>query len=337
MTKKIILLVFFFLILMATGSHAFIVTGRVTSNIDLPKPVTVYFKTEKEVFQVETDETGFFKIDLKEDLYFVTAEAYKDKFFYRGVSGRNPILINKNEHIGIKLFPVKKIKIQKIKSAMPVIECKLIYENKPVKDGRVYFYLKANDLKGMPYYYSSPTDQNGKVKLKEIIEGSYFVVARKKDDNNPLGPLMEGDLIGFLSEVPFYFKSGYSYSFDINLFKKVRDEAPSVSTKHDIIYIVGKAVDKNGNPIAGLYAFAYDKNIIGHERPISISNRTDKDGVFKLPIPGKGKYYLGVREFYGGTPVQGEYYGLYSGTYDHHINIEDNMDNILITVEKILK
>lgn len=317
--------------------YAFQVTGRVTADKPLENGAVVYFKSDKEVYQTKTDDRGYFNIDLPEGLYFIIAEGEISGKKYRGISGRSPLLINTNEHLGIKMFPFKKVKSRPIRAKGPVIEIKLLYENKPVANGRVYFYLKPGDIKGMPYFYSLPTDTKGTVKVRELLEGSYYVIGKKKKDNNPLGPLSEGDLMGFLLETPFYFKNGHFYSLEIDLFKKSKDEFPTLTVDKKPLYIKGKILDKNGNPIEGLYAFAYDKKIIGHEKPVAISKPTGKDGVFVLPLPGKGRYYLGVRQYYGGTPVQGELYGLYQGTFDHHIDVEQNIEDIEIFVDKILK
>jgi|GEM_PF-2200612 len=317
--------------------YPFVVTGRILVDKDINDSFVVYFKNDENVFKTTVDKTGFFKLNLDKGTYLVTAEAVIDGKVYKGFSGRNPLYLDKDEHIGIKLFPVNNLIVKKTKSDSPIINGRLLFNKKPVKDGRVYLYMNWTDFKGMPYYYSLPTDKKGQFKIRDVVEGNYFVVARKKSDGNPLGPLAEGDLIGFLSDTPYNFKAGYSYKFDINLFKKMRDEPPSVVAEDNVLYITGKVVDKEGNPVEGLYAFAYEKKVIGHERPVSISKRTNKEGTFILPLPKQGRYYLGVREFYGGTPVQGEYYGLYSETFDHHIDVDRNINNVTITVEKILK
>ncbi len=318
-------------------SDAFLVSGRVTSTKELGGNVKVYFKSEDKTFETGIDSTGYFSTELKKGTYTVTAEGTVEGKIYKGFSGRNPLFVDKEQYIGIKLFPETVVKAKKIKSETVTLSGKLIYNNKPVPDGYVFLYMNEKEFKGMPYAYSLPTNSSGNFKIEGIMEGAYFVVAKKKDDKNPLGPVNEGDLIGFPFDKPYYFKSGFRYSFNVNMFKKVSDEIASVSERNEAYYLKGRVLDKNNNPVAGLYAFAYTKKVIGHERPVAISKRTDKNGNFILPLPGKGRYYIGVREFYGGTPVQGEYYGLYGETYDHHIDVEGDIENIVITVEKILK
>lgn len=332
-------LIVFLLFSVSDVVNAYVVTGRVLIGDNVNNNAYVYFKTSGKAIKTDVDKTGFFKIELEKGTYLVTADAMIENKLYKGFSGRNPIYIDKDEHIGIKLLRANKIKILKnSKSYAPIIQGRLLYNGKPVKDARVYLYMNLYDFKGMPYYYSLPTDKLGRFKISDVIEGSYFVVAKKKNDNQPLGPLMEGDLIGFLSDESYNFKGGYIYKFDINMFQKMKDEPPAtLPAEGEVYYVRGKAVDKSGNPVEGLYAFAYDKKVIGHERPVSISKRTDKAGNFVLPLPKKGKYYIGVREFYGGTPVQGEYYGLYPETYDHHLNVDKDVNNVVIAVEKILK
>lgn len=333
----LILLLLLIFLTKVEQTFAFKITGRILSDGVKEKASVIISNAKGEVQSLTTDESGWFETELPEGVYIVRSELKTKGKIYKGFSGKNPIYLNKDEHIGIKLFAVKKPIIKKINSPQPLIKGTLSYENKPVKNGRVYFYLNLMDFKGMPYHYSMPTDKKGKFVVKELLEGSYFVAAKKRSDENPLGPVKEGDMIGFFSSEPYFFKNGYLYDVKINMFVKTKDESPPVLSNKGLFYLKGVIVDKNNKPLKGLYAFAYNKKIIGHERPIALSNRTDNDGKFVLPLPDKGRYYIGVRELFGGTPVQGEYYGLYDMTYDHHIDVDGDIENIIITAEKILK
>ncbi len=130
-------------------------------------------------------------------------------------------------------------------------------------------------------------------------------------------------------------RKGKKYYIKIPIFKKNQDDLPyQVKPKYKL---TGYALDENGRPVSGVYAFAYKNKEMGHERPVSISKKTREDGFFELYLPEKGKYYIGVRQFYGGTPIQGELYGLYDKTYDHHNFVENDVENITITLRKILR
>lgn len=281
---------------------------------------------------------GYFNFSLeKGKFYFIEAEKSIAGKLYKGFSGKNPVFTDGDAYVGIKLLPVYEMKAVKKTGEEISVKGEVLHENKPLQGARVYFYLSPKDFKGMPYMYSEPADNKGRFKIKGMIEGNYFIVARKKKDAAPLGPVTEGDFIGFLPQNPVYIKSGHEYRIKVPVFMKEKEEAPSLSAVKERVTIKGRAVDKDGKPVSGVYAFAYKHKEMGHERPVSISNKTGADGYFELAVPEKGRYYLGVRELYGGTPVQGELYGLYDGSFDHHLVVEKETSGLEIMLKRILR
>lgn len=337
MRKILVLLIFFWLSDLQGSSLS--LTGRVvidSKGVDKAQ-VIIREINEKKEYSAETDKDGYYQIKINEGVYFVEAKKNINNKNYIGFSGKNPILLTEDSYIGIKLLPESKLSKRKLKNTDIILLIKCFYNGKPVESARVYLYLKEKDIKGMPYVYSNLTNKNGVTKIDNVLEGNYYIVVRKKTDDFPLGPIREGDLIGFFSKNPLEVKEGYQYNLEIHLFEKVQDEVTKpVDTKKGI-KILGKAIDENGNPVSGVYAFLYTKKEMGHERPVSISSKTKDDGKFELIAPFPGKYYLGVRQYYGGTPIQGELYGLYDKTYDHHINVFENITGILIKTKKILR
>lgn len=327
----------FFILKLAGTLHSYEVKGRVMLK-DMPvnsANVNIYDENLNLRMNTKTDEAGYFSLYLDEGNYFFEASYSSDNKKYIGYSGKNPVYISQNEYIGIKLLPFYDFKSKKSKSKKTTIKGQVILDEKPLKDAVVYFYLSVKDIKGMPYHFTMPTDKNGYFEVKDILPGKYFVVVRKKKSGSLFGPIEEGDFIGFFQQNPINLEKGKEITVKIPVFKKVQDDVPNqVKTQYKI---TGYAVDEMGNPVKGVYAFAYRNKEMGHERPVSISKKTKEDGYFELFIPEKGKYYLGVRQFYGGTPIQGELYGLYDKTYDHHLLVEDNIEDIKITVKKILQ
>lgn len=330
-------IIVFLVFLLTNALEAYEVKGRVMIG-DEPvytANVNVYDESLNLKISVKTDELGYFNLSLDEGTYFFEANCLKDNKKYVGFSGKNPVYVSQNEYIGIKLLPYYNFNSKKSKTNKTKVKGQVIYDGKPLKDAVVYVYLSLKDIKGMPYQYTVPTDRNGNFEINEILPGKYFIIARKKRSGSYFGPVEEGDFIGFFQQNPINFEKGKVYNIKIPVFKKIQDDVPNqVKTS---FRITGYAVDENDKPVAGVYAFVYKNKEMGHERPVSISKKTKEDGFFELFIPDKGKYYLGVRQFYGGTPVQGELYGLYDKTFDHHLIVEKDIENIKITVKKILQ
>ena len=70
-----------------------------------------------------------------------------------------------------------------------------------------------------------------------------------------------------------------------------------------------------GKPVEGILVLAFDSPII-EARPLFVSDKTDKDGKYRLRVSyDGGKYYLRLRDDYGGGPLrQGEFKGVYGDT-----------------------
>jgi hypothetical protein len=318
--------------------YSYEVKGRVMLG---DKPVSgakvkVYQENYRDVIkETQTDKEGYFCIELDEGIYNFVSEYEENNKLYKGFSGKNPFFVNENYYVGIKLLPLYRYKVQKNKKKSTIIEGTVLFNGKHLEGATAFLYLSMKDIKGMPYLYSQPTDKKGRFLLKNIIPGEYVVIVRKKINGSLFGPLEEGDYMGFFQYNPFNFESNKTYKIVIPMFKKIQDEMP-LQLKGQY-KIRGIAVDEHGQPVAGVYAFAYKNKELGHERPVSISKKTSNDGLFELYLPSSGKYYIGVREFYGGTPVQGERYGLYDGSFDHHIIVDKDIENIKIVVKKILQ
>lgn len=327
----------FFLCIFYSFGLAKEITGRVMiGHMPANEAEVKFFEKDdtKVIFKVKTDRDGYFNVNLPDGKYFFQADYTFKRINYRGYSGKNPVLIPEEDYVGIKLLKVYPIKTKNLSNKKTKIKGKVIFNNKPLQGAVVYFYLNPTDIKGMPYVYSLPTNKRGQFLINDILPGTYYVVARKKNTGELFGPISEGDYIGFLQYIPFNFVEGRIYEITIPVFMKEKDDITTLVKGE--YKIKGKIVDEHGNPLAGLYAFAYKNKEMGHERPVSISKKTDKDGYFEINLPQKGRYYIGAREFYGGTPVQGEWYGVYEGTFDHHLDVEQEVVEISITAKKIL-
>ncbi len=337
--KKLILILLLLFVTKLHGEDNINLSGRVVLGTQGFENAEVIIRNinDKAIYKVFTDKDGYYNIGLREGIYFIEARGDIKGKKYIGFSGKNPLYLKEDTYAGIKLLLPSKFSQRKLKNKDIILTVKSNHNNQPVAGARAYLYLNEKDIKGMPFFYSEPADKKGLIKISNLIEGIYYIVIRKKTDDSPLGPLSEGDLIGFYDKNPVMLKEGYKYNIEIPLFEKVQDDITKPVDAKKTFIIKGTAINEKGEFVSGVYAFLYTKKEMGHERPISISKKTKEDGRFELIVPYAGKYYLGVRQFYGGTPVQGELYGLYDATYDHHIKVFDNITGITIRIKKILR
>jgi hypothetical protein len=78
----------------------------------------------------------------------------------------------------------------------------------------------------------------------------------------------------------------------------------------------GRVVDTEGQPLSGLYVFAYlDSRMTG--KPAYISAPTGDDGRFALHLGDGGTYYVGARSAFGGPLEPGERIGTYDADPRH--------------------
>jgi hypothetical protein len=56
-----------------------------------------------------------------------------------------------------------------------------------------------------------------------------------------------------------------------------------------------------------------------------------------LPVPVAGKYHLGARSGYGGSPAPGDLYGRYEGNPEHSVMVKegDRLTGIDIVVNEV--
>ena len=203
----------------------------------------------------------------------------------------------------------------------------------------VTLYLDDEEgLKGPGFRQSFATDDEGQFYLGEVSEGRYYAVARKRA-TGAAGPVREGDLYGEATAVPLLVRGGMEAAINIHVVKKEKSRAPN-STELDATAtaIIGRIEDSGGNPVSGVYVFAYRERIIGHRMPDFLTPLTGEDGSFVLPLGEGGLFYVGAREFFGGSPQPGERFGLFDGSADHGIRVGegDKVSGVVIRVNEVL-
>jgi len=193
-------------------------------------------------------------------------------------------------------------------------------------DAFVYVYTEAvTDLIGPTYAKLVQTDHDGHFRI-ELPTGRYWLVARKRSDGSRSGAPQAGDWSGKYPGNPVDITAGEQLqltAFPLTQIKPEKHQQRMTAGKFDVTdtAIHGRAVDGQGQPLSGIYVYAYrDSRMIG--KPSHISAPTGSDGTFALFLAAGGNYFLGARSTFGGPLEPGEWVGTYAGQADHQVSLE---------------
>ncbi len=197
----------------------------------------------------------------------------------------------------------------------------LTYQGRPLDGATVFAYRRqvANFL-GPADFASAPSDRDGSY-LIDLVEGGYWLIARKRASGSDAGPLVPGDLQRIHRGNPAMVSAGTFTLVDFDL-EEMRDLMFSRSGSHGptTTGIRGRITDESGAPVAWVFAIAYT----GAEMrrvPDFTSAMTAADGRFVIYLPAGGRYWLGARKHIREKPTPGEPYGLFEGSPDHALDI----------------
>jgi hypothetical protein len=154
-------------------------------------------------------------------------------------------------------------------------------------------------------------DEEGRFRVA-LPAGKYFMGSIKRMSGELIGPPQDGDYF-FISQdsegLPFVYAIEKDKNLNIGIiaeatpFKRVIPE--------DATGITGIIRDLSSNPVEGAIVFAYFTETMTGLPPFT-SYRTGKDGKYFISVSHSGKYYLRVRDVYGGgPPVAGALMGAY--------------------------
>lgn len=260
-------------------------------------------------------------------------------------SGKNPLQLaaGQEQWVGLQIVPWE----QPTWRAAPDtpegfgnLSGTLRHEGTPVAGAVVDLYLDADSLRGPGFRQSFPSGGDGTYALDEVPEGSYYVVARRRASGETAGPVVEGDLYGEALADPIAVRSGQETVLDIHLVRKERADDPNADRlAGDAAALQGEVVDTTGNPVPGLYVFAYRNRTVGHGMPDYRTMATGADGRFALALGDGGLFYVGAREHAGGSPLPGEWFGFYEGSADHGIAVApgQHRHGVRIVVRRVLE
>jgi hypothetical protein len=197
----------------------------------------------------------------------------------------------------------------------------LTHAGRPLAGGIVYAYRRqsANFL-GPADFASAPTGRDGSYVL-DLVEGSYWLVARRRASGSDAGPLLPGDLQRVHPGNPTTVGPGGFTVVDLDL-EEMRDlmlsrTGPRGPTDTGIR---GRITDAAGAPVAWVFAFAYAGEDM-RRMPDFTSALTGEDGSYVIHLPAGGRYRVGARAHIREKPAPGELFGFYEGSPDHGVDV----------------
>jgi hypothetical protein len=197
----------------------------------------------------------------------------------------------------------------------------LTHAGSPLPGATVYAYRRqsANFL-GPADFASAPSGRDGSYVL-DLVEGNYWLVARKRASGSDAGPLVPGDLQRVYAGNPVTVAPGAFARVDLDL-EEMRDlmfsrTGPRVPTATGIR---GRITDESGAPVAWVFAIAYTSADM-RRVPDFTSAMTAADGRYVIYLPAGGRYWIGARAHIRDKPSPGEPFGLYEGSPDHAVEV----------------
>ena len=196
---------------------------------------------------------------------------------------------------------------------------------------KLHIYLSNSaDFRGLADYTSGLADSNGIASIN-LKSGKYYLIARKRANEEAVGPLREGDFNGRFDNNPVQLKENEILKLEVIMEKIEGKMLLSPLSPKTSIFIEGILKDETGDPVKNGYAMVYHSKDV-ESRPDYMSRPSDNKGRFKVYISKTGIYFIIGRVRYGGPPKLEELYGKYN-----NVGIELNADDKIKDVEIILK
>jgi hypothetical protein len=210
----------------------------------------------------------------------------------------------------------------------------LTYRGRPLAGASVYAYRRQSaSFLGPADFASAPSGRDGSYVI-DLVEGSYWLVARTRSSGSDAGPLAPGDLQRVYPGNPATVAPGAFTTVDFDLeemrdlmFSRAGPRGPTATG------IRGRITDEAGQPVAWVFAMAYTSPDM-RRVPDFTSAMTAADGRFVIYLPAGGRYWVGARKHIREKPAPGEPFGLYEGAPDHAVEVAtgafaDNVDIVL--------
>ena len=180
-----------------------------------------------------------------------------------------------------------------------------------------------------------PAEANGTFRI-DLSPGPYTLAARWRASGADHGDLRPGDRVAVAPvtvDPGRYTDAGpLELQFlDPEVWQTVRGTASSTPTR-----VGGRVLDAAGNPKPAIRVLAFnDPRMAG--KPLALSPPTGGDGIFRVYLPGAGRFFLGARSRIGGPAEPGEWTGTYRGEDGNGVTLAEgeHRDGLEIRVEEV--
>lgn len=186
-----------------------------------------------------------------------------------------------------------------------------------VTDGRgtpspgsyVYAYRNMRSSLRGPADFEAQVNETGLYFL-DLVEGDYYLVARKRQSGADAGPPRPGDAWALPASSPTRVMTGKvtEVNFVLQGISQPMLMREGTLTSGDTGF-TGQLVDSDGRPLSGAFVIAYPEADFQH-MPEATSPSVGTDGLFHLYVERTGQWCLAARTRTRGQPIAGELYGL---------------------------
>lgn len=254
-----------------------------------------------------TDLDGLYQLDLPPGSYVLTASSGSGELtpgdyfcYYSGSPVQVPARGYRN--VGFNLVRIPEQKPVET-SARSGIYGEVTYQGELLEKSYLYVYKDADRTFKGPGYFIQPVAE-GRFRLS-LPPGEYYLLARKRERGGQYGPIETGDYFNYYYGNPIHIGAGEVHEV---LIETVTRQS---MLEEDVVVLQGvrgQVVDRHGQPLAGLYVFAY-RNAGMTGTPDYFSAPTGPDGRFEISLPDQQDYFLLARQAFGGPAERDELYG----------------------------
>lgn len=293
---------------------------------------TIHLPAQPDFRSAVTGADGMFLIALPPGSYYLLARGAGLFSYY----GRNPVLVPAAGLDEVSLGLVQQPDKKDSDATQQFVIGQVTHAGQPQADAIVFIYTDlTTQLKGLGYMMAGPTDEQGQFEL-DLPDGTYYLIARKRQGNMTVGPLRAGDFVGYYPHNPLRVRDNRAEPVIIPMLE-VPDKVEQMNMNFNgQTSISGLITNSAGEPVDGVRVVLYVRPQM-LDRPLLVSQPTGADGRYTLSMPKGGDYYLAARNTLGGAPGPGDLYGTYDENPNHMLHIDSGavQDGIDITVEEM--
>jgi len=175
----------------------------------------------------------------------------------------------------------------------------------PSHGAMVYAYRSARGGLRGPADFAAKVDSNGAY-LLDLVDGSYYLVARQRSGGADLGPPRIGDAWALFPQNPVTVQRNQLSHADFRLAPVSHPrlhQGEGLTTSST--FITGTLLDADAHPLSGAVVLGYPTP--SHQgKPAAISAPSDDQGHFTLYLPQGGSWCLLARSRTRGQPTASE-------------------------------